>query len=130
LNLTDDIHLYNLLFLIFGYNNDKLDYAISHIYRYKSSKTINLKAGYKSFPFKKYYGEYSYDLINKYVKYWLLGVNMSKKCYKYSISFKQNRIPILENSGVSFRKDNVVNLMVEFYPIGGVNQSFIFKGSK
>jgi LPS-assembly protein len=60
----------------------------------------------------------------------MIGVDMNKKCYKYSLSFKQNRIPILENKGASFRKDNVVNLSVEFYPIGGLNQSFIFKGKE
>jgi LPS-assembly protein len=69
-------------------------------------------------------------LQNRYTKYWLIGVDFNKKCYKYLMSFKQNRIPILENSGTNFRKDNIINISVEFYPLGGINQSFIFKGKE
>jgi LPS-assembly protein len=114
----------------FGYNNEMFDYFISHIYQIKNSKSITVGSGYKPNIFKRYFFEYSYDLINKYIKYWLIGVDMKKRCYKYKMSFKQNRVPVLENSGIDFKKDNIVNLSVEFYPIGGINQSFIFKGKE
>lgn len=114
----------------FGYNNNVFDYFLSNIYQKDVSKALTLGGGYKSNIYKRYFVEYSYDLNNKYIKYWLIGVNLDKKCYKYTLSFKQNRIPVLENSGSSFRKDNIINLSVEFYPIGGINQSFIFKGKK
>jgi LPS-assembly protein len=114
----------------FGYNNNVFDYFLSNIYQKDVSKALTLGGGYKSNIYKRYFVEYSYDLNNKYIKYWLIGVNLDKKCYKYTLSFKQNRIPVLENSGSSFKKDNIINLSVEFYPIGGINQSFIFKGKK
>jgi len=114
----------------FSYNNKKIDYFISHIYQKDNLKSITLGMGYKPNIYKKYYFEYSFDLIDKYIKYWLVGVNMQKKCYKYNISFKQNRIPVLENSGINYRKDNIVSLSLQFYPIGGINQSFIFKGKE
>jgi LPS-assembly protein len=113
-----------------GYNNNKIDYFISHIYQKRISKTATFGSGYKPNLYKRYFFEYSYDLINKYIKYWLIGINMNKKCYKYNISFKQNRVPVLENTGTSFRKDNIINLSLELYPLGGVNQSFIFKGKE
>ena len=114
----------------FGYNNKKIDYFISHIYQKDNLKSIILGGGYKPNIYKRYYFEYSFDLINKYIKYWLLGVKMQKKCYKYSFSFKQNRIPVLENSGINYKKDNIISLSLQFYPIGGVNQSFVFKGKE
>jgi LPS-assembly protein len=114
----------------FGYNNNKIDYFISHIYQKKISKALTLGVGYKPNIYKRYFVEYSYDLKNRYIKYWLIGVDLNKKCYKYLISFKQNRVPVLENTGTNVRKDNIVNISVEFYPLGGVNQSFIFKGKE
>ena len=114
----------------FSYNNKKIDYFISHIYQRNSLKSIVLGSGYKPNLYKRYYFEYSFDLRNKYIKYWLIGVKMQKRCYKYNISFKQNRIPVLENSGINYRKDNLITLSLQFYPIGGINQSFIFKGKE
>jgi len=114
----------------FSYNNKKIDYFISHIYQKDNLKSVVLGSGYKPNIYKKYYFEYSFDLINKYIKYWLIGVKMQKKCYKYNFSFKQNRIPVLENSGINYRKDNIVSLSLQFYPIGGINQSFVFKGKE
>ena len=114
----------------FSYNNKKFDCFISHIYQKDNLKSVVLGSGYKPNIYKKYYFEYSFDLINKYVKYWLVGVKMQKKCYKYNFSFKQNRIPVLENSGINYRKDNIVSLSLQFYPIGGINQSFVFKGKE
>ncbi|GAX88132.1 LPS-assembly protein [Lebetimonas natsushimae] len=114
----------------FGYNNNIFDYFISNIYQRQVSKTVTVGSGYKPNLYKRYFFEYSYDLNNKYSKYWLIGVSMNKKCYKYTISFKQNRIPILESTGTNYRKDNIINLSVEFYPVGGIDQSFIFKGKE
>jgi LPS-assembly protein len=114
----------------FGYNNNKIDYFVSHLYKKDISKVASVGMGYKPTVYKRYFMEYSYDLRDKYTKYWLFGIEMNKKCYKYNISFKQNRIPILKNSGTNFRKDNIINVSIEFYPLGGINQSFIFKGKE
>jgi LPS-assembly protein len=114
----------------FGYNNNIFDYFISHIYQKNISKSVTIGSGYKPNSYKRYFFEYSYDLKNYFTKFWLIGVEMKKRCYKYFISFKQNRIPVLENTGTNFRKDNIISLSVEFYPLGGVNQSFIFKGKE
>jgi LPS-assembly protein len=125
-SLREKYLLYNNL--KFGYNNNRFDYFLSHIYQHKGSKTLITQIGYKPNSYKRYFFGYSYDLINKYSKYWLIGVSMSKRCYKYFVSFKQNRIPILTENGSSFKKDNIINISLELYPLGGINQSFIFKG--
>ena len=59
-----------------------------------------------------------------------MGFRFNNKCFYYNFSFKQSRIPILKESGASYKKDNIISLNIELKPIGGVNQVFIFKGDK
>ncbi|WP_459977336.1 LPS-assembly protein LptD [Nautilia lithotrophica] len=113
-----------------SYNNEPVSGFISHVYQKNVSESVTFGAGYDVNLYKKLYTEYSYDLENKYIKYWLLGVKLDKKCWKYDLSFKQSRIPILEENGISYRKDNIVTINVELKPIGGLNQTFVFKGNK
>lgn len=113
-----------------SYNNNPFYGFISHVYQKNISKSITLGASYNTSKYKKVYTEYSYDLNNKYRKYWLLGVKLNKKCWDYDLSFKQSRIPILEENGISYRQDNIITINVELKPIGGLNQTFVFKGNK
>jgi len=113
-----------------SYNNNPFDGFISHIYRKRVSKSVTLGAGYKINPYKKIYTEYSFDLNKKYIKYWLMGIKLNKKCWNYNLSFKQSRIPVLEDNGISFKKDNIITVNFELIPIGGLNQTFVFKGNK
>ncbi len=113
-----------------SYNNNPFSSFISHIYQKNISESVTVGLGYKTNPYKKIYTEYSYDLDNEYSKYWLLGAKLNKKCWNYDISFKQSRIPILEENGISYRKDNIIMINVELKPIGGLNQTFIFKGNE
>jgi len=114
----------------FSYNNKPFYYFISHVYQKDVSKSVILGASYNLNDYKKLYTEYNYDLNNKYTKYWLVGVNLNKKCWKYDISFKHARVPVLEEDGISYRSDMIVSLSVSFNPIGGLNQTFVFKGKK
>jgi LPS-assembly protein len=113
-----------------GYNNMPYNVYLVHIYQKKVSEALTLGASYNTNVYKKIYTEYSYDLVNNYTKYWLLGMKQNKKCWDYDISFKRSRIPVLEEEGVSFREDNVISISVELKPIGGINQTFIFKGNR
>jgi LPS-assembly protein len=113
-----------------GYNNNPFYGYISHIYQRDVSESITIGVSYNTNVYKKIYTEYSYDLDMRYGKYWLFGVKLNKKCWDYDINFKQSRIPILEEDGISYRKDNIVTINVELKPIGGLNQTFVFKGNK
>ncbi len=113
-----------------SYNNNPFDGFISHVYQRNISRAVTLGAGYKINVYKKLYTEYSYDTDKKYIKYWLLGVKLDKKCWNYNLSFKQSRIPILEENGISYKKDNIITVNITLNPIGGVNQTFVFKGNK
>jgi len=111
-----------------SYNNDKYNAYASHVYQQNVSESYILGMKYNINTYKKLYAEYSYDLDNKYIKYWFLGVKLNKKCWSYDLSFKQTRIPILEESGISYRRDNIISVNVNLRPLGGLNQTFIFKG--
>ncbi len=113
-----------------SYSNNPFSVSLNHIYKKDSSRTIVTDLGYNINSFKKLYFSHSYDMENKYVKYWLVGVKLNKKCWKYNISFKESRIPVLKNDGISYKKDDIISLSIELIPLGGVNQTFIFKGKE
>jgi LPS-assembly protein len=113
-----------------SYNNIPFNVFLAHVYEKDSTQSITLGASYNINKYKKIYSEYSYDINQKYNKYWLFGVKLNKKCWDYDFSFKQTRIPILEEEGISYKKDNIISINVELKPIGGLNQTFIFKGNK
>ena len=43
--------------------------------------------------------------------------------------FLEDEIIEIED-GITYRKDNIITINVELKPIGGLNQTFIFKGNK
>jgi len=127
-SLENNYFTYN--FFKIGYNNNKFDISIAHIYKRDVSRSINLNVGYNVSVYKKIYAKYGFDLNNKYTKYWLMGIRFNNKCFYYNFSFKQSRIPILQENGISYRKDNIISFNIELKQIGGINQTFIFKGNK
>jgi len=114
----------------FSYNNSVFNFYLYHVYQKDTSKSVTVGSAYSINKYKKLYGEYSFDLIDKYTKYWLVGIKKSKKCWHYDLNFKQSRIPVLEENGITYKKDNILNISFELVPIGGLNQTFVFKGNK
>ncbi|QCI28479.1 LPS-assembly protein LptD [Caminibacter pacificus] len=120
--------IYNALTASYSDSNYLL--KMTHIYKYdkintNKIKTITLRFEKSLNQYKRFYTEYSYDLLNRYNKYILLGVKMSKKCWQYDIGFKRNRIPVLKEDGISYRNDYILNFNVYFNPIGGLKQSIL-----
>ncbi len=113
-----------------SYNNDRFYTYASHVFQKNVSESVTVGGTYNINEYKKGYVEYNYDIMNNYGKYWLFGLKLSKKCWKYDLSFKQSRIPILEENGISYKKDNIITVNVELIPIGGLSQTFVFKGTK
>jgi LPS-assembly protein len=111
----------------FGYNNKVFDIAWSHIYKYQTSMSYNIASSLKISKNHKLYGYYDYDYETKDINSWYVGVKMSKKCWNYNIKFAQKKLPILTNSGSSNIRQNTIYLEVEFNPIGGLEQYFMYK---
>jgi len=119
--------IYNAFSLQYTFlNNDT--FSISHIYQYSPIiKSIDLKFNKQINKYKKLYFEYNYDIINKYPKFWLAGVSLNKKCWQYDFSFKKALTPVLKESGISYNVDYILSFYVNFYPIGGLKQSILFR---
>jgi len=114
----------------FSYNNNVVYFYLYHVYQKNTSKSVTVGGAYSLDEYKKIYSEYSFDLIDNYTKYWLLGIKKTKKCWHYNLSFKQSRIPVLQEQGIAYKTDNILNISFELVPIGGLNQTFVFKGNK
>jgi len=118
--------IYNTITFEVSKNNNLV--SLSHIYQYKPvSKSIDVRVEKGLNSYKKLYFEYNYDMINKYAKFMLFGIKLSKKCWQYDINVKKNLTPVLKDSGISYNTDYIFTLNVNFYPIGGVKQSILFK---
>ena len=118
--------IYNALTFSFSFFKNKV--SISHIYQYSPNlKTIDFEIERNINAYKKIFFEYNYDMINRYPKFWLFGVNLNKKCWQYNFSFKKSLTPVLKENGISYNVDYVLSFFVNFYPIGGLKQSILFK---
>ena len=112
----------------FKFNNEEYFLSISHYYQYSPiSKSVDIKLSKSLKNYKNFYFEYNYDLINKYTKFMLVGVKLNKKCWQYDLSIKKSINPILKENGISYVKNYLFNINVNFYPIGGLKQSILFK---
>ena len=102
--------------------------TISHVYQYSPKlKSFDVRFDKGINKYKKLYFEYNYDMIKRYPKFWLFGINMSKKCWQYDFSFKKSLTPVLKENGISYNIDYVLSFNINFYPIGGLKQSILFK---
>jgi len=114
-----------------GFYIKKNNFTITHIYQHDPQlKTIDFEISRKITPYKEVYFEYNYDLISNYPKYWMIGAKLNKKCWQYEVSFKKNIFPVLENNGISYKSDNIIYFYINFYPIGGIKQTFVSKGDR
>jgi len=121
--------LYNTLGL--GFKIGKNSFSINHIYQFQPhTKTIDFKASRDINNYKTVYFEYNYDILQKYVKSWMVGLKLNKKCWQYDFSFKKNIFPVLEQNGISYKSDNIIYFYINFYPLGGIRQTFISKGDR
>ena len=118
--------IYNASIFSYYFSNNSI--SISHIYQYSPKlKTLDIKLSRDLNKYKKIFFEYNYDLINRYPKFWLFGINLNKKCWQYNFSFKKSLTPVLKENGISYNVDYVLSFFVNFYPIGGLKQSILIK---
>ena len=66
-------------------------------------------------------------MVEKYIKFLLAGIKLNKKCWQYDINIKKSLNPVLKENGISYVKNYLFTLNINFYPIGGVKQAILFK---
>jgi len=63
----------------------------------------------------------NYDLNEDLFKSWSFGIKKIKKCWDYSISYKDLTLPTLTSSGADSVNRQGVMLLFNFYPLGSID---------
>jgi len=118
-----------------SYQNDIFNLNLFHSYQAKTtsnnkSESYTINSGYKFDKFHKIFGSYNYDMVLNMVKYYTIGISMSKRCWNYSFSLKRETIPILTENGISSNIQKTFYFEIELIPLGGVKQQYQFKTQK
>jgi LPS-assembly protein len=104
------------------YKREKYDLSFSHFKKDLSDDNVDFitsRIALKPDDKYRYFGHYSYDILNESMKSWGLGFDMEKRCWNYSIQYKEELQPSLSKSGTSAIKNNMLYFKVELYPLGG-----------
>lgn len=70
------------------------------------------------------FGGFGYDFENDYTKTWSAGLNYRRKCWGYTIKFKEDLEPEFTSAGPGMEKKKAVYLYFDFYPIGSVGYDY------
>jgi len=78
----------------------------------------------------KYFGGYNvfasadYDLNDEIVKSWSMGYKQTKKCWDYSLMYRDIKLPRLTSSSIDSVNRKGFLLQFNFYPVGSLHQDF------
>ncbi len=89
-----------------------------------SSKNYNyltLLASTEYFEKFNMFASVNYDLNDDVFKSWSFGVKKLKKCWDYSITYKDLTLPSLTSSGADSVNRQGVMLLFNFYPLGAID---------
>jgi len=110
------------------FKNDTLKFSLSHTYEDspRSSKVNYLTSDLKLYLQKGFEidANVDYDIENKLARSWSLKLFRNKKCWDYSIKYKESVTPIFTSAGVQSYKSKGLYFLVNFANIGGVSYEF------
>lgn len=117
LNYKDDIYFTSLRYTYedstYEYSLEKKDY--SFITFHAETKYVS---GYNVF------ASADYDINDELVKSWSTGFKRTKKCWDYSLMYRDIKLPRLTSSSIDSVNRKGFMLQFNFYPIGGISQDF------
>ena len=109
------------------YKDDTYFVNLSHYYKDNSvsekTENINLRTQIKVSSNTKLYAAINYDNRLNRTQSWEFGWSYGKRCWDYTMMFKDNTIPALANSGLTQSvHDRSIMVAFRFHPIGSVVQ--------
>ncbi len=111
-----------------SYNSDGCDLKFNHTYQYYPyQKNANFVTAYIDRKIDDKYdmfGSYDYDLEDSFTKEWQLGFSMKKKCWDYSIRYRESVTPSLTTLGAESFIRRSIRLDFRLSPIGGVTYEY------
>lgn len=105
-----------------GYENTKNKTTLSSRESYINAyATLNLPRHYSL------KAGMQYDENLNFTKMWSLGLNHSRRCWSYSLTYKTDIEPSTTKTGVKASRNQGIYFSIEFYPMGGVKYSYSVK---
>ncbi len=103
--------------------NSKFRLDFSHAYQNDEYGKYNFIGTRASVNINKNYNTYGgvwFDTTRSKANMWELGYTFARKCWNYSLVYRQRIDPQLSSAGITARNQSGVYFLFNFYPIGGV----------
>ncbi len=71
------------------------------------------------------YGGLDYDIHDGFTKEWRIGWDMHKRCWNYTLRYKESITPSLTSEGAESTTRRGIYLILRLYPMGGVSYSYV-----
>lgn len=121
-----------------GYSDDNINISLYHTYKknilnnvdydtqsyFGSSYSFKLPGNYRLF------GNFDYDIKKQHSKMWSIGIEYRRKCWNYSLSYKEDVEPKNILNGVEKKIFQGFYLKFSFYPFGGISYNYSLKDSQ
>ena len=112
-----------------SYKNEMYNILLSHFY--KDGVENEKDSNYITFDITRYlskkyelFGKIDYDFKDEYVREWEFGWRFFKRCWNYTLSYKEEIKPILTSAGSSSVKNRIIYFKIELVPLGGIEHAF------
>ncbi|MCR8678605.1 MULTISPECIES: LPS-assembly protein LptD [Campylobacter] len=115
-----------------SYNGSKIATRVWHTYdknyydgdAYDKESYISGSANFK-LPYNyELFAGVDYDLQRDYTKMWQSGIHYKRKCWDYSLIYKEDIEPKNTSAGIESKKSQGVYLYFSFYPLGEFKYDF------
>jgi len=112
---------------VLSYKTDDLEFDFSHVFQddlthegnyFRTRLEYDLDNKYSLFGF------YTYDYEEKEARNWGLGWIMSRRCWSYSIGYREETRPILTKNGADSIFDKTLFFQIQLLPLGGFEYDY------
>ncbi|TKX31803.1 LPS-assembly protein LptD [Campylobacter estrildidarum] len=107
--------------------NFDFNWNFSHAYQnneYGKYNFIGTRANYIVTPNYNLFGGIWLDTQRAHANMWELGYTFQRKCWNYSLMYRERIDPQLTSAGITAKNQSGVYFVFNFYPIGGIKYDF------
>lgn len=111
----------------------KFQMDFSHAYQndeYGKYSFIGTRANYTITPNYNLFGGVWLDVSRAHANMWELGYSYQRKCWNYSLMYRERIDPQLTSGGISAKNQSGIYFVFNFYPLGGVGYDFSLQESE
>ncbi|TKX32806.1 LPS-assembly protein LptD [Campylobacter aviculae] len=120
-------HFTNIINQIEFNTNSNFNWNFSHAYQnneYGKYNFIGTRANYIATPNYNLFGGIWFDTQRSHANMWELGYTFQRKCWNYSLMYRERIDPQLTSAGITAKNQSGVYFVFNFYPLGGIKYDF------